>query len=134
MSVPGAAVSVASLATVVVALAVLALQPRRAWQAAAEHSRAFWARWATGWALLGLAAAVLVGPGGMAAAGLAAGCLIGSLQPSMIADLLDVRRLGQLRRQQAGMPRPAVEPPLRPIAWRAPAGSPWPGAVAAHRA
>jgi len=133
VSVPGAAVSVASLATVVVALAALAAQPRRAWRAAAEHSRAFWALWATGWASLGLAATMLAGPGWMAAPGLAAGCLIGSLQPSMIADLLDVRRLGQLRRQPAWTSSPAVEPPLRPIVWRAPAGSPWPGAVPAHR-
>jgi len=134
VSVAAVAVSVASLAIVVVALAVLARQPRRAWRSAAEHSQGFWAVWITGWASGGLAVAVLAGPGGIAAAGLAAGCLVGSLQPSMIADLLDVRRLGQLRREQAWMPRPAVEPPLRPIVWRAPTGSRWPGAVHAHHA
>ena len=133
MSVAAVAVSVTSLAIVVAALAVLALQPR-GWRSAAEHSRGFWALWITGWASVGLAVAALAGPGGMAAAGLAAGCLVGSLQPSMIADLLDVRRLGQLRREQAWMPRPAVEPPLRPIVWRAPTGSRWPDAVHAHHA
>ncbi len=113
----------AALGVVLVAVAALVVQPRRAWREAAEHARLFWLIWALSWAALGLAIAVLAGPGWVGAGGLAGACLIGSAQPSMIADLLDVRRLGRLRRRQAWMPLAAPEPTLRPIAWEAPVGS-----------
>jgi hypothetical protein len=132
-AVPPTIVSAVALGGVAAAVAALVLQPRRAWRDAAEHSRAFWLLWAIGWAALGVGAAVLAGPGWVGAAVLAAACLIGAAQPSMVADLLDVRGLGRLRRRQAWMAVQVSDPALPRVAWHAPSASTRVDPMAAHR-
>jgi hypothetical protein len=122
------AVTVSLLLLPTAALAVLAASPSDAWRAGAEHSRRFWCGWVllagavglVGWAQLG---------GGIGNGWLALWCAVGSLQPSMVADVLDVRAL----RRDPGPPRPApiaaagVTEASPPIHWQAPAadGAPW---------
>jgi len=107
------------LALPVAALSLLAAPRRRTWRAGAEHSRWFWSAWVLIATVVGLAGwARLAGAGGLA--WLALCCGVGSAQPSMIADLVDVRRLGR-RRRAHGRRRPVLEGGPRPIHWRAPA-------------
>ncbi len=111
--------SLSSLALPVAALLLLAVQRRQPWRAGAEHSRWFWSAWVLTAALVGLAGwARFAGAGGVA--WLALWCAVGSAQPSMIADLVDVARL-RPRRRAHGRRRPVVAAAPRPIHWRAPA-------------
>ena len=112
-------VGAVSLGAVLITAGVLVAQPRRAWHEAAEHTQAFWLAWALVWAALGLTVVVLAGMSWPGVAVLAAASLIGSAQPSMLADIHDVRRLGRLRRRQRWMPSEASEPTSRTITWRA---------------
>lgn len=109
-----------SLLVATAALAVVLVQPRQAWRDAAEHTRAFWVSWALVGVGVGLAGPVMAGVGWAGASWLAGWVAVGSAEPSMISDVLEVRRL-RLRRRQAKPPPTTVEPPLRPIRWRAPA-------------
>lgn len=111
----------------VVALA-LAVQPRRAWRAAARHSRAFWLGWLIFAVGVGAAGAVKAGPGWTSTAWLCSWVALGALQPSMLGDLIDTRRY--IRRCQAASIAPTVpaNPGLPPISWHAP-----PALVAAPR-
>jgi hypothetical protein len=127
-------VGAVALGAVLVTAGVLVGQPRRAWHEAAEHTQAFWVAWALVWAALGLTAVVLAGMTWPGVAVLAAACLIASAQPSMIADIHDVRRLGRLRRRQQWMPSEAPEPTSRTITWRAPLATPSDPAVQTRRA
>jgi hypothetical protein len=113
--------SAVALLVAAAALATLLVQPRRAWRDAAEHSRAFWVAWllvGTGVGLAGPAAVGVSSWGGAAWLGFWAA--VGSVQPSMIGDVLEMRRL-ERRRRQPSTPAALTEPPLRPIRWRAPA-------------
>jgi hypothetical protein len=113
--------SAVALLVAAATLGTLLAQPGPAWRDAAEHSRAFWVAWllvGTGIGLAGLVAVGVSSWGG--AAWLAFWAAVGSVQPSMIADVLEMRRLEQ-RRRQPSTPSALPEPPLRPIRWRAPA-------------
>jgi hypothetical protein len=113
----------------VVAL-TLAVQPRRAWRDAAEHSRAFWLAWLVLAVGAGVAGTLRLGPGWPATAWLGACVAVGGLQPSMLADLLDTRR--HIRRCQAAalLPHLPEGPLLEPICWHAPPELLVPGGVA----
>jgi hypothetical protein len=103
----------------IAALALLAAPPREAWRAGAEHSRWFWSAWVVTAVMVGLAGWARFGGAG-GTAWLALWCAVGSAQPSMIADLVDVRRQ---RDRRASRSRPAVVVGAgpRPIQWQAPA-------------
>src|SRR6202011_4148434 len=96
-----------------------AAEPRRARRDAAEHARAFWVAWALGGAGLGLAGPLTAGVSWGGAGWLAFWVAAGSVQPSMLTDVLEVRRL---RQRQASLPVAPEAAPLPPIHWRAPAG------------
>jgi hypothetical protein len=105
--------STALLAPFVVAglAAVAVLAPRRAaWRGAAEHARAFWLAWIIGGTSLGFAGPATFGLGWVPLAWFAFWTAVGALQPSMVSDLLEVRRLG--RRQLATARRPAATPTI----------------------
>lgn len=103
----------------VAALGVLAVQPGRAWRAGAEHSRWFWAAWVVTGLIIGAAGRAALGSG-VGIAWLVLWCGLGSLQPSMIADVLDARRQRRRRPGPSRSPVPETEP-TRPIHWQAPA-------------
>jgi hypothetical protein len=103
----------------VVAL-TLAVQPRRAWRDAAEHSRAFWLAWLVLAVGAGVAGALRLGPGWPATAWLGTCVALGGLQPSMLADLADTRRYIRRCRAAALLPRLPEGPQLEPICWHAP--------------
>ncbi len=89
--------------------AVAVLAPRSsAWRGAAEHSRAFWLAWIIGCSGLGFAGPATFGLGWVPLVWFVVWTAVGTVQPSMISDLLDVRRFG--RRQLSTARRPAVTP------------------------
>lgn len=113
----------------IAAAAVLA-PPTSSWRAAAEHSRGFWLAWIVGFAVLGFAGPATSGLGWVPMGWFALWTTVGTLQPSMIADLVEVRRF---RRRRLAVPRiRSVAPVTRmpnvtvmagpqPIRWRNPA-------------
>jgi len=110
----GAAVAVAAGATL-----VLAAQPGAAWRDAAEHGRACWLGWALLAAGLGAAGLLRAGVSWAGVAWLAVWVAVGLLQPSMVTEVLDTRRL--LWRRQVLADRPAdLAVVLPPILWHAP--------------
>jgi hypothetical protein len=98
----------------------LAVQPRRVWRDAAEHSRAFWLGWVLVAIGIGVAGALRVGPGWPGTAWLAACVAFGCGQPPLLADLLDTRRHVRRCRTAAVRPAPAAGPLVEPICWHAP--------------
>ncbi len=108
-----------SVVVVAAAVVVVASQPRRLWRDAAEHRQSFWLAWALGWSALGAAGLALAGSGAAGCATFVVGALVGGAQPSMIADVRDVRRLGRLRRRQSWLPSDGAVPSPAPIRWRA---------------
>jgi hypothetical protein len=139
------------IAAVGIAAAVVLIPSARSWRAAAEHARAFWLVWILGLTAVGFAAPAGLGLGWLPMAWFTFCVLLGTLQPSMLADLLEVRRYRRLRRRRlrrrhtpvvtaplivAARPRPApvlesTRPP--PICWRAPVSSGRPLAGTASR-
>ena len=114
----GAAVAVAAGATL-----VLAGQPGAAWRDAAEHARAFWLGWALLGAGLGAAGPLWAGLSWSSVAWLAVWVAVGFLQPSMVTDVLDTRRL--VRRRRVLTRHPAdLAVVLPPIRWHAPGALP----------
>jgi hypothetical protein len=110
----------------VAAAAVLA-PPGRSWRAAAEHSRGFWLAWIVGFAALGFGGPATVGLGWAPTAWLAVWSAVGALQPSMVADLVEVRRFTRRRLAvvPARGPTVAAAPRVRghaPAANRVPPG------------
>lgn len=87
------------------AVGVLAAR-RSAWRGAAEHSRPFWLAWIVGFSILGFAGPAAFGLGWLPTVWFVFWTAIGTLQPSMIADIVEVHRFG--RRQLAAARRPAV--------------------------
>jgi len=111
----GAAVAVAAGATLVVVA-----QPGAAWRDAAEHARAFWLGWALLAAGLGAAGLLRAGVSWAGVAWLAVWVAAGFLQPSMVTDVLDTRRLVRRRRALARRRPPDLAVVLPPIRWHAP--------------
>jgi hypothetical protein len=109
----------ASLVVATTVIATLLVQPRLAWRDAAEHSRLFWVVWALAGVSLGVGGLLLLGVRWRGAGWLAFWVAVGSLQPSMVTDVLDVRQLRRWRRHQADSPT-TPEAALRPIRWEAP--------------
>ena len=115
-----------AVALAVAALAVLVLwaQPARSWDAAAEHSRAFWSAWIVASVVIGLLPTI-EGFGWGAAAWLAVCCGFGALQPAFVIDVVEVRRhlarireRGQRARAEARI-RLEGGAPRDSISWRA---------------
>jgi hypothetical protein len=117
-------------ALVGIAAAAVLAPPTSSWRAAAEHSRGFWLAWIVGFAALGFAGPATSGLGWVAMSWFALWTAVGTLQPSMVADLVEVRRCS--RRRLAVPPSPIVASVdrlanvtviagPRPIRWRAPA-------------
>lgn len=110
--------------------AVAVLIPRRsAWRGAAEHSRAFWLAWIIGGTGLGFAGPATFGLGWVPLAWFVFWTALGTLQPSMVIDLLEARRFG--RRQLVTARRPPSAPTTKvtraragvtgpPIRWQPP--------------
>jgi hypothetical protein len=112
-----------ALGVVFVVLVIVVAQPSRAWRAAAEHSRLFWLAWIVLSLAVGAAPAAATELDWATAAWLAVCCALGTLQPAMIADLLDIRRhIAFGRRAPRSGPPPIVVDAdgMAPIHWRAP--------------
>ena len=90
----------------------------RSWRSAAEHSRAFWLAWILAFAGLGFAGPATAGLGWVSMAWLAWWSAVAALQPSMVADLVEVHRFG--KRALARTPGPPVLA-MPAIRWQAPA-------------
>jgi hypothetical protein len=116
MLVPFAVVGLAAIAVLV--------SSSGAWRGAAEHSRGFWLAWIVGFAALGFAGPATSGPGWGPTAWFVFWSAVGALQPSMLADVADVRRFGRRQVAVARMPRAAVVAPPPTIRWQAPARPP----------
>ncbi len=108
----------AALAAATAALLVVLAQPVRAWRDAAEHRRAFWVGWDLAATAVGAVGLVVAGLGWAGAGWITFWCVVGSLQPAMIADVRDVRRLLRRARPAPGG-APPVEPAVAPIRWHA---------------
>jgi hypothetical protein len=114
-----------------IAAAAVLGPPSSSWRGAAEHSRGFWLAWIVGFAALGFAGPATSGLGWVPMGWFALWTTVGTLQPSMVADLVEVRRFGRRRLRVPRMPIVASVPPMpsvtamagpQPIRWRAPAG------------
>jgi hypothetical protein len=120
----------ALFAVVGIAAAAVLAPPSSSWRGAAEHSRGFWVAWIVGFAAFGFAGPATSGLGWVPMAWFALWTTVGTLQPSMVADLVEVRRFG---RRRLAVPRMrSVSPVARmssvtamagpqPIRWQAPA-------------
>jgi hypothetical protein len=114
-----AILAVAAVVAAAGGLVVVLAQPSRAWRDAAEHERRFWVGWDLAAVGLGAGGIVVLSLGWAGAAWITFWCVVGGLQPAMIADVRDVRRL----RRRVGRVAPAAPPPepaLAPIRWHAP--------------
>jgi hypothetical protein len=116
-------VAAVTVGVIAVVLGALLAQPSREWHDAAEYHRRFWVAWALAASAVAAAGPPLLGPGVAGAAWLAGFAAVGVLQPALLADLVDVRRLVHRRRRVSARPAPTADPRLRPIRWRAPAVS-----------
>ena len=94
-----------------------------AWRGAAEHSRGFWLAWIVGFAALGFAGPATAGLGWVPTAWFVFWSLVGTLQPSMVVDVVEVRRLGRRQLAVASRPHVAVVASPPAIRWRAPASA-----------
>lgn len=101
----------------VVGIAAAAVLAPRAtsWVRAAEHSRVFWLTWISGFAALGFLGPATAGLGWVPMAWLGVCCAVAILQPSLIADLVEVRGASLRRRAAARRPEPLPTPITRPM-------------------
>jgi hypothetical protein len=111
-----------------IAAAAVLGPPSSSWRGAAEHSRGFWLAWIVGFAALGFAGPATSGLGWVPMGWFALWTTVGTLQPSMVADLVEVRRFGRRRRAVPRMPVVASVPRIpnvtamagpQPIRWQA---------------
>jgi hypothetical protein len=84
-------------AVVGIAAAAVLAPPSSSWRGAAEHSRGFWVAWIVGFAALGFAGPATSGLRWVPMGWFAFWTTVGTLQPSMVADLVEVRRFGRRR-------------------------------------
>jgi hypothetical protein len=101
------------------AVAVLA-SSSSAWRGAAEHSRGFWLAWIVGFAVLGFAGPATAGLGWGPTVWFVFWSAVGTVQPSMVADVMEVRRFGRRQRAVARRPPIAVVSSPPAIRWQAP--------------
>jgi|SRR5450759_79565 Na+/melibiose symporter-like transporter len=117
-------------AIVGIAAAAVLAPPSSSWRGAAEHSRGFWVAWIVGFGALGFAGPATSGLGWVPMGWFALWTTVGTLQPSMVADLVEVRRFGRRRlatpsvASVARMPIVTAMAGPQPIRWRAPAAPP----------
>jgi len=105
-----------------VALTIVVL-PTAAWRDAAEHSKQFWGSCVLGFVTAGVVAPAAAGIGWATGAWLLACCAFAVLQPSLLADLREVRAHARRTKHPRGPVPPSrlvSMDDLPPIRWRAP--------------
>src|SRR5437867_2652619 len=70
----------------------VAVQPRRAWNEAAEHGKGLWGGWVLGLVAVGLVAPIVGEIAWSTTTWVAVCCGLAVAQPSLLADLREVRR------------------------------------------